>query len=160
MADTEFTISTAMVVEFAGEGQVCCLPVDGEGAKTYCQETGATVTYRPGFVSVQVTREGGDVIHSWLLTLRWGRVGACVGWFNGDMPTDGDLDRLKEVAVSAHFDISGALARQDPLAYGDDERLEVANALIDAIVVRFAQPTVLARRGSAPGVHLLPGDKA
>jgi hypothetical protein len=153
---TEVTLATALVVAFAGDESICVIPTDGSGSKTYCQQTGTTITYRDDVVLVQTTREGGGIVHTWLLSLRRNPEGEWVGFFNGDDPTPADLDRLKEASLSARFDISGALARQKPEAYADDERLAQASALVEALVVRFPVATVLAKRGGPLRGNRLP----
>ena len=154
--NTEVALATALVVAFAGDKSICVIPTDGSGSKTYCQQTGTTITYRDGIVLVQTTRAGGDVVHTWLLSLRRNPEGEWIGFFSGDDPTPGDLDRLKEASLSARFDISGALARQSPEAYADDERLDQANTLVEALAVRFPVETVLAKRGGPLRGNRLP----
>jgi hypothetical protein len=158
MVDTEFTIATSLVAAFAGDENICALPYDGEGAKTFCPATGATVSYRPGLALIQVSREGGGTLHTWLLSLRPDTNG-WIGYFSGDTPTEGDLARLKEAATSANFNIADALASQDERVYLDQKHKDQVQTIIDAIWVKFTPPTVLARRGSKPGIHLLPGGK-
>lgn len=146
------TMATHMAIslryEFGDVGKPDAAETDLFNERTYAAATGASVIEKDGRCAIQVTRSGGGILHSWLLSLRWNDDGTCTGFFRGDTPTDADLERLQTASSNVNFSIANALYNQHPLSFDDDTHKAQVAAIAEAIQIKVrAVPMPPAKRG-------------
>jgi len=156
MIDTEFALAASLAGAFAAAGETFFLPYQATGAKTSGLVNGATISYCPGRVMIQVSRTDAGEVYAWTLTVRSDGDG-WIGFFTGDTPTDADIERLRTASRNARFDLALALNLQDGRAYGSD--VDRVTSIAQMIHVRFPVRTRIAHRGGvAQGARIPGGD--